>query len=273
MIPKREPDGSLAITKQDLSAPAIEYYLTQKIQAVTLAATTTIGSNTVTLAPGHGFIDAPTASDHNYFLEIKYVDATDPESPIVRLLQSEVRDVVGNVLTLSKPFGTAMSPTHVESAYRTNANLALAVGSPAAPVRFSVSPPDGLSFDIIRYITSCIMTAAGDDAKFASGSPLQFGLVFGHEDTEGTTYGFVIRDNTDLRITGFDMAYVTRSGGGGRYGMAARETTNGDDKSGVVIRIDGAKNGEFFVRVQDNITAVTGLVYMAIKVDGHIVTP
>jgi len=117
------------------------------------------------------------------------------------------------------------------------------------------------------------MTAAGDDAKFASGSPLQFGLVFGHEDTEGTTYGFVIRDNTDLRITGFDMAYVTRSGGGGSYGMAARKTTNGDDKSGVVIRIDGAKNGEFFVRVQENITAVTGLVYMAIKVDGHIVTP
>lgn len=133
---------------------------------------------------------------------------------------------------------------------------------------YEVGPRDNYSWDITRLMVSMVLTTAGDDGKFGNLVSLPVGQYFRKEDSDNSQNLFSVKENSDFRIEGYDVNYVTRSGGGGSYGMAARITFGGQDKSGVVIRLNGITHDTFKTVIRDNLNSI---VKYRIKVQGHIV--
>lgn len=132
---------------------------------------------------------------------------------------------------------------------------------------FAVGPKQG-AWDITRMIISMVMSTAGDDGLFGNLDQLANGQYFRKEDSGDAQNLFIAKDNSDFAIEGYDLVYQTRSGGGGSYGLRGRITFAGQDKSGVVIRLNSESNDTFKSVIRDDLT---GLVSYRIKVQGHVV--
>lgn len=135
-------------------------------------------------------------------------------------------------------------------------------------VEFMVAPKAGSKWDMTRMIISMVLSSSGDDGLFGNISPLTNGMYIRKEDGADSQNLYNAKENSDFAVEGFDIAYPIRSGGGGSNGMRSRISFNGQDKRGVVIRLDGDKNERFKCVVRDNLT---GINKFRIKVQGHVV--
>jgi hypothetical protein len=148
-------------------------------------------------------------------------------------------------------------------------NVDMDVDGSLTPVEFKIGPAGNYSWDITRLNVAMVLSTAGDDGLFGNLTALTASQYFRKENSGHTKNLFDVKDNSDFRLeSGGDVAYTTRSGGGGSYGMASRITFNGADKSGVVIRLIGDTDDTFTTVVRSNLT---GIVKYRIKVQGHVV--
>jgi len=148
-------------------------------------------------------------------------------------------------------------------------NVDMDVNGSGTPVMFQVGPRGDYRWDITRVNIAMILASAGDDGLFGNLTALTTSQYFRKENSGHTQNLFDARDNSDFRLeSGGDVNYFTRSGGQGSYGMSARITFNGPDKSGVVIRVDGTTDDKFVTTVRSNLT---GLNKYRIKIQGHVV--
>jgi len=149
-------------------------------------------------------------------------------------------------------------------------NCDMNVNGSVTPVEFCVSPKyltDGETWHLTRYIVAMVLSSAGDDGLFGNLTALTNGQDFRLVD--GVTYNDLhVQDNSDFAASGFDIAYPTRSGGTGSFGMRARITFNGADKRGVVKSLSSTTNDRYCTQIKDNIT---GINKYRIRVQGHIV--
>jgi len=163
-------------------------------------------------------------------------------------------------------------PFEILKSLRVCVNLAettiTGVGTLDDPVEFSIEPPIESKWDLTRSMHVMILDSGADDGKFGNIAKLTNGIYFGFVSDIEQAFLVNIKDNSDYRSTCYDVQYTTRSGGGGDFGMAARKTFGGLDKYGVVIRLDGASNDRFIVRIQDDLS---DLVQFKIKLMGHVV--
>lgn len=136
-------------------------------------------------------------------------------------------------------------------------------------MKFEIGPKGDYSWDITRMIVSMVLTTAGDDGKFGNLTALTTSQYFRKEDSDNSQNLFEVKENSDFRLEGYDLSYPLRSGGGGDYGLAARITFNGRDKSGVVIRLNGITNDRFQTSIRDS--DLSGIVKYRVKLQGHVV--
>lgn len=147
-------------------------------------------------------------------------------------------------------------------------NVDLNVNGSVEPVSFTVTPKAGTVWDINRMNVAMVLTSAGDDGKFGNLTALDTGMFFRKEDSESSQNLFAAKENSDFRLEGYDLSYPLRSGGGGAFGMASRITFNGQDKAGVVIRLNGDHGDSFRATVNDDLLL---LGKFRIKIQGHVV--
>jgi len=147
-------------------------------------------------------------------------------------------------------------------------NVDMDVNGATTEVIFKVGPQGNFRWDITRMMISMVLSSAGDDGLFGNLTSLTNGQYFRKEDSGTAQNLFNAKENSDFAVEGFDVAYTIRSGGQGDFGMRSRITFAGQDKSGVVIRLDGNTNDTFVGVVRDNLIA---LGKYRIKVQGHVV--
>jgi hypothetical protein len=186
-----------------------------------------------------------------------------------KITQSEVTSVaniVGNQYTL----GISVP---LDYAYTTDSGCMLLdvdmdKNGSITPIDFQVRPKAGTRWDITRMMTSMVMSSSGDDGLFGNIAALTDGVYFRKENSDETNNLFNAKENSDFAIEGYDLTYVLRSGGQGSHGMRSRITWGGQNKQGVVIRLDGNTNDAFVAVVRDNLT---GINKFRVKVQGHVV--
>ncbi len=259
-------NGGLDVNIQDQSTPSIEHFMYQELADVVIIGTPTKGTNILTLQAAHGF-GAPVAPNKDY-LNIHYVDNDLPGFVGTRFNQFAVVAVVGNNISITPPLPYDLDPSKVETSKRVNVNMGIDGGTLASPIKFETRPPNGLMWDLTRFIGDMILDSGGDDGKFGNITALTNGIYFGFEGDNFTEYQLAIFDNGGWRSSAYDVEFTTRSGGGGDFGMAIRKTSAGQDKLGVAIRLDGTSNDTFVKYLQDQLGL---LLRYRIKIMGHVV--
>jgi hypothetical protein len=132
------------------------------------------------------------------------------------------------------------------------------------PIEYKVGPKAGTTWHIYRIMMAMVLTTSGDDGKFGNLAALTNGMYFRKEANGDSKNYFLAKDNSDLRLEGYDVAYPLRSGGGGDFGMAARIT---NQKSGVAISLDGDHTELYKIVNRDDLT---GISKFRIKIQGHV---
>ena len=133
---------------------------------------------------------------------------------------------------------------------------------------YTISPPENVTWDITRIIFSITDDAAMDSTTFGGIASLPNGVVLRVKDDNYKNI-FVVSDNGGFAERAYDVTYDDRRSPVSEYGFRVRRTFSGQDKDGVVIRLNGSKNEELQLIIQDDLTDITKF---AANVQGHIVT-
>ena len=157
----------------------------------------------------------------------------------------------------------------IDVAYTTSATLEIVLtnmavsGSLASPKTYVVEPPSDEVWHITRVLISIVDGTAMDDGKFGGISALTNGVILEEEKTPNYTItGW--RSNADMKADMYDVAYSTRTVPAGSYGLTGRFTF---EKSGAIVRLDGALGDKLEVYIQDDLT---DLITFDMKAQGHV---
>lgn len=247
-ISDMKPNGGLNVNPLNLRTQEISKFLVlPEIETALLVIPTSINDTTVTLTSGHGATVGKTLCLRGS----------------QRFFQAEIIAVVGNVLTLDYPLDFTFPIT--TDVCIGEKSLALS-GSISVPQIFRARPPKGVKWEISRIHIFMLDATIMDDGKFAGGSALVNGMVF--RTINGITQNhFNLKTNGDIGLETFDLNYTLKAPAG-FYGLRARRTYAGPDKSGVALFLDGDTNDELQVLVRDNLSLITSI---QMKVQGHVV--
>jgi len=249
-----DPTGKNTYSLDQTSQP-IEYFLTTPLNDITIAAAASARTNTLVLEPGHEVVPLDLIEIFQEGL-----------GPVQRFTQLRVVSVSGDTVRLGQFIGFDVDPGAVTFARRVSSDMNVS-GTIGAPVKFSQGPPNGFQWNVARAMIGMVLDTNPDDALFGDLPVLANGMFSGRESDVNQNYLLNIYDNSDLRLTAYDVDYTTRSSGGGSYGLAARKSFAGPDKYGVAIRLNGSQNTRFVAYVQDDLT---DLVQFRVKIQGHV---
>ncbi len=239
-----ESNGAVPVNIQDQHSEPIDLYFCQKFLTTAPSAPALLDARSITLNSVAGVSAG------------KCIDIYENG----RSFQALVQSVVGNTVTFNCPADQAFSTNAVVEFGNWNMNIDGSV----TRVIYKISPPAGTTWDINRVIIGILDDVAMDDAKFGGITALTNGVVFRVKD--GYTKNlFVVNDNGGFRERSFDAQYSDKAPSG-QYGFGVRKTFNGQEKSGVTIRLNGDTSDELEVIIQDNLTALTK---MAVVANGH----
>lgn len=149
----------------------------------------------------------------------------------------------------------------------------LAVDGSTTPVEFRITP-GGLNpatqWDVTRIMGSMTHTSIPDDGTFGGIAALTKGIYFRIENGI-IKNGFNAKTNGDLALRMFDVTYPPAAPAGFK-GTRFRRSINGQDKNGVVLRLDGAVDpndaGVLKIVIQDDLTGLNSFI---VVVQGHVV--
>lgn len=233
---------------QDQTTGPLDLLFLREINATTLAANTVVGSRTLTLSPGHGAVIGNT---------LELADNTVG----AYFMQSVITNVVANTITLSSPINRVYTTSNT-SVVVSSANMN--VNGSVTPVIFSVNPLPVQSGDMVRVIVSMTDNTGMDFSTFGGISGgLANGVVLRVNNGDGTYRNLAnFKTNGDIELYSYDARYFENIGGATR-GFSARMTWGGQDKHGVVIRLDGALGEKLEIIVQDDLTSLINMRWIA----------
>ena len=242
---------SVDVFIQDQTSETVDYHMSQTLNTVTLAADTNMGDTSVTLAAGHNMVNG----NHIEFTES------------LRFFQAQVTNVATNVITLDMPLDFAF--TTAAMANRVTVEMDV-VGTLANPQIFSITPPAGVRWDVVRIIFLIEGDAAMQSNLFGSLPALTNGIVIRTVNST-TKVQFNCKSNGEFAEIAYDIAYDDRAGvPAGIFAFRCRRTWGGQNKTGVVLRLPGSDGGELQHLVQDDLEDAAMITYRA-RVQGHIV--
>jgi len=222
------------------------------LNVTTLALDTVIGSNTFTVAPGHEAIIGDG---------IAMVNLAVPEV----FLLGTILGVAGDIITIDSPINKIYPIGSIVRIANSNINVA---GTPASPRIFGVAPIPGLSGNVTRMMIEIQDAQSMDFSTFGSLTSLTNGCLVRLKKADGTFINlFNWKNNGQFILRSFDHNFQEKTGGG-KHSFVSRRTWAGEEKHGVVLRLDGTLGEEIQLLVQDDLT---GLDYFQAVIQGHIV--
>ena len=143
-------------------------------------------------------------------------------------------------------------------------NKNLNANGSSTPVVAHIEAPTGATWDITRVMFYIEDNAVMDDSKFGAISRLTKGVVLRKKN--GTYQNiFNVKSNGDFALQSYDASYSTAAPSG-NYGFRCRRSFAGQEKNGVVIRLE--PGDELELLIQDDLS---GLVYFYAVAQGHVV--
>lgn len=234
------------VSIQDNTNPVVYSYAIRELATtLSLAANATIGSTSVTLNAGHGFLDPASTSGQVLAIPGYYV--------------GEVIGVAGNIITLSMPIGyNFTSGTAV-----TRGSKLLNVDGSGTDIVFGIAAVNGRIFDITGFTLVLMSASPMDDSLFGSLAKLAKGLTCRiRRSTTWYNNVFNARNNQDLNAIG-ELSYSSKAPSG-KYGLSFYF----DFKNyGTTCRLIGAQNQRLEFLVRD---ALGTLEDMQILIHGHV---
>jgi len=233
---------------QDQTTGLLDLPFLLSLNTSLLAVDTVSESRLITLAPGHGAVAGNT-------IEIASI------SNGSLFQQAEVISVATDVITIDSPvvrvFTVADSQVNISER---NMNV---VGTPEAPVAFQVAPTAVQLGDMVRLILTMTDTVDMDFTTFGGLPALTYGIVL-RVHTPGGNHRQIqnFKSNGDIARYAYDTEYFDNKGGGVR-GFHARLTFGGQSKHGAVIRLDGSLGEHLEILVQDDLTGLVDMDWMA----------
>lgn len=236
---------------QDQTSELVDYYFTQPVD------TTTLKYNAVT--------------DDT----ILYVNDTSGASVGIainiysecRLYQGVINAVPNDsTVIVSAPLDMDLDTSTAVIVY---ANWDMAVNGSTTPQVFEICPPCSVQWDITRIIFNLVDTGTFTALTYgAMADGLDKGIVFRVSDGSQKNL-FTIYNNSGFYERAYDVD-INTSGffGTGVNGLTCRRTFGGQNKNGVVIRLDGATNDCIQLIIQDDLT---DLDKQACVGQGHVV--
>lgn len=228
----------------------INYYLSQKLNSIALAAQPAIGDETVTLVPGHGV-------QIGEYVEFSQQTGLPHPLDAVRLYQAEAVDVVGDVITLEFPIDYSFIPAFT---YGQRTMTEMNVDGSITPYAFTFAPIPGLDY----YIKTGVLTMTHDSASALS----TFGDILGGIP-KGVYFSkvspglfqftaFNARTNQNLAERSAFIEFVPRQAGT-KYGTIWKWPISSDTNAGssVLINSNGGDYITFVVR--DDLTSLTSM--------------
>lgn len=247
-----ETGTDLDVMLQDQTSEVIDLYAIDLENAITPTLTQgqDIGDKSITVDDATGILDTGV-----HAINI---------SEDGRLFQAVVTDVTGLVVSFNAPLDIDITTSAVVKIAPWN----MAVDGSSTPRYFAVSPPEGVTWDITRFIVGMTGTATMDDSKFGSLASLSNGVVL--QIINGTTKNLmVVNDNGGFAERAYDATYPTKVPAG-VYAFRVRKTYGGQDKMGVVIRLNGDDGDELRWLIQDDLLDAT-FTKFACTFQGHVV--
>jgi len=241
-----ESNNAIPINVQDQHSEPIDLYFCRTVLTTNPTSAENIDSKTVTVASVVG----ASVGDCINILENG------------RLFQALVQDITDSTITFNCPLDMAITTSAIVKVSKWNMNVD---GSTTSSI-YKIKPPTGVMWDINRIIVGMLDDVAMDDSKFGGITALTNGVVFRQLNHINKNL-FVVSDNGGFRERSFDAQYLAKAPAG-VYGFGVRKTFNGQDKSGVSIRLDGDNGDELEIIIQDNLTALTKFACVA---QGHVV--
>lgn len=248
---------SFDVFVQDQSTEIIDLYFSKEIQTITLSANQNIDDTVIRATMASS---APTVGS---VICLKEGTA---------FYQGEVVSfsLVGGLeydITLDTPLDYAFTTAGGCSERTCQMN----VDGSSTTQEFSISPSgldSSVSWDVTRVLFQMTDATAMDDGKFGGVASLTNGIVL--RKVDGVTKNiFNVKNNGEFALRMYDVQYVDSTlGPSGLYAMRARRTFSGQDKNGVVIRLNAATNDTLVLLIRDDLT---GLSSFNAVVQGHIV--
>jgi len=130
------------------------------------------------------------------------------------------------------------------------------------PQIFSIKAPPNATVDIHTINCSMLNTTAMDDGTFGGINQLTNGIILKFIDGFTKNLALIV-NNLGFWEIGFSTEYSTKAPAG-KYGFKARRHI--PIVNGSVLRVK--ENSEFQIEIQDDLT---GLDFMAMTIDGHVV--
>lgn len=232
---------------QDQTTGPLDINFLNPVVSPTLATDTTVGLSAVIVADATGLVAGQT-------LEI--ADTTNG----TYFYTGTILSVVTTTITLDTPINriyTTAASTMVASSSQ------MAVDGSTTPVVFSVAPLPLQSGDITRVIVEILDNSEMDFETFGALPALTNGIVMRVNNGDGTYRNlWNFKTNGDIIRQAFDYKFETNNGGGVRS-FASRMTWAGQSKHGVAIRLDGALGESLEIIVQDNLTGLNSMQWVA----------
>ena len=230
---------------QDQYSDNVAMLMHRDLGTVTLASDAAAGSYTVTLTVGHGASEAELL----YFIEGQYFTET------------IIANVTDNTITLDRP----LDIPYTTAATLTRASWAGNVDGSSTPVTFHALPPTGVTWDIKSVRMAISDGTEMDDAKFGGITALTRGLLLRMKlDSRGYHNVGLAKSNSDLASL-CTLTYSSKAPAG-TYGLRAKCDLS--NESGVTLRVYQDKGQELELIVQDDLTDLTSVKFLAI---GHVV--
>lgn len=279
---KINPDGSIDVFLQDQTTPPVEYFLTNKTRDITIIDNVLLFSHRINVNLGD--MDGITVNQ-GYYVTITYQDndlvipgTSEPLPEILRsrIYQGEVINILDQTtyleVILDMPIDFAIDTTKILTAEVGDANAARAsvLATIDNDIKMAITPPNGLNWDLTRLMVTGVMNDEPADDLFFDQPALVNGIYFGYENDVVGYYQYLanVKTNAGFRLSAYDVQFTTRSSPLTAYGLSVRKSFGGQDKYGVVTRLEGNQNARFVVGLQEDTSAITDYRFKAL---GHVV--
>lgn len=231
----------------DQTSDIVDYFLCRQLFDLELAADAVLDAYTISVVSGASVVNGT------------YICIQEG----IRAFQARVLSGGGtNTLTLDTPLDFPFTT----AATIANRSPELNVNGSVTPVSAFLKPMPGVKWDVTRIIGAMTHTATPNDGLFGGIAALTKGIVI--RKTNGVHHTiFNVKTNGSLKERAYDVQYATAPPTG-LEGTSFRRTFAGQDKNGVVIRLDGDLNDSLEILIQDDLT---GLASFRIVAQGHVV--
>lgn len=240
-------NNSLDVAIQDQYTDLVDYFFCRDIRGLILSQPMVIDSYTVTVT------DASLVTIGNYLCiqENK------------RAFQTKILNKVGNVLTIDTPIDYNFSV----NAYISERTPLMNYNGSVTPGRYILKPIPGVKWDITRILFSMVISSAGSDVLFGNLPALTRGIVLRKSNGIHHTI-FNAKTNGDFALRTYDVTYSDKAVPAQSYGIRGWRAFNGQDRNGIVIRLDGDLDEQLEILIQDDLSGLTSFRMVG---QGHVV--